>query len=121
MTETGRLKNVCVGNSPTTTTTTTTTKIDSPRLHVATDIAQFLKHWKELKVVLFKFSLLIINIFLILRQFHLYVTYVYYVTYVTKIEGHESIIGHLSLKSTSATRVHNPKSATRIQTPKISH
>ena len=50
MTETGRLKNVCVGNSPTT-TTITTTKIDSPRLHVATDIAQFLKHWKELKVV----------------------------------------------------------------------
>ena len=48
MTETGRLKNVCVDNSP---TTTTTTKIDSPRLHVATDKAQFLKHWKELKVV----------------------------------------------------------------------
>ena len=72
-----------------------------------------------IKLCLFKFSLLIINIFLILLQFHLYVTYVYYVTYVTKIEGHESIIGHLSLKSTSATRVHNPKSATRIQTLKI--
>ena len=51
MAATGRLKNVCVGNSPTTTTTTTTTKINSPRMHVATDIAQFLKHWKELKVV----------------------------------------------------------------------
>ena len=63
-----------------------------------------------IKLCLFKFSLLIINIFLILLQFHLYVTYVYYVTYVTKIEGHES---------NSATRVQNPKSATRIQTPKI--
>ena len=47
-------------------------------------------------------------------QFHLYVTYVYYVTYVTKIEGHESIIGHLSLKQESKLQ----KSTIRVQNPK---